>query len=246
MDASTVDKAAENARNLQLRAAEIQSKAHKAEVASILSRHPHAAGDVKFLHNQGLYSDGPVVAVPKSKLAAGLESREAKKKAARQEASMAEKANSERIPTKYWTVGSFSARLIGTRCLQTMDPMVFSTANLAAVKRSWSRDAVHPELLRLLEFPTGIPSTFRLTEKMRNWEKFEELLCKMYAEPRSRLMGKALPVDYSITGVFEYKAFSRSEFTLTLRAGANSFVSMTFEFPVMGQSTDANTVFVGW
>ena len=123
-----------------------------------MQRHPAAAGDVvQFLHNKGFTSEGPVATGPKSKWATGLEAREAKKKAARQEAVNFEKANSERIPTKYWTVGSLSARLIETRCLQTMDPMVFLVANMSAVKRSWSKEMVHAELLRLLEFLTGIP-----------------------------------------------------------------------------------------
>ena len=245
MEGSGVGKAAENARNLQLRAQEVQSKAHRAEVTSILQKHPMAAGDVvQFLHNKGMYSEGPASSGPKSKWQSGLETREARKRAARAEASLAASVNAEKIPTKYWTVGSLSVRLLETRCLQLVDPMVFSNGNLTNIKKSWAKDTIHAELVRLVEFLTGIPASFKLTEKYRKWQNFEDLLTKMYGERRWRLTGKALPVNFCAAGVFEIRAANEKDFTLTLRTGMNSLISMQFSFPVMQQQANATLVFI--
>ena len=220
MEGSVVDKAAENARNLQLRAAEVQSKARRAEVTSILQKHPMAAGDVvQFLRNKGFYSEGPPTSGPKSKWQAGLETLEARKRAARAEAAEAAAANAEKIPTKYWTISSLSVRLLETRCLQTMDAMVFSHGSLTNIKRAWAKDQIHAELVRLLEFLTGIPGTFRLS-------------------------GRALPIDYGSCGVFELRAASVTEFSFTLRTGANAIICMQLAFPFMDQHGDATKMYV--
>ena len=170
MAGHTDDKAAANARNLQLRAAEVQSRAHRAEVSSILHKHPCAAADtVQFLHNKGFFAEGPSSEMPKSKWAMGLENREAKKRAARADAAKETAINADRIPTKYWTLGALSTRLLESKCLQKMDPMVFSNPNLVAMKRSWDKDTVRGELLKLIEYLSGMAAGTKLTEKLRNW-----------------------------------------------------------------------------
>ena len=214
-------KAAANARNLQLRASEVQSRAHRAEVTSILSKHPCAAADtVQFLHNKGFYADGPAADMPKSKWAVGLENREAKKRTARAEAAKEAAASADRIPTKYWTLGALSVRLLETRCLQKMDPMVFSNANLVSLKRSWEKDLVQTELLKLIEFLTGMSASFKLTEKLRDWRVFEQLLLKLHGDRCWKLSARSLPhVEEEFRG--SNASFVRSlEHQLLLSTGA--------------------------
>ena len=236
MSSAAEGKAAANAKNLQLRATEIQNRANKAEVASILQKHPCAAADtVQYLHNKGYYAEGPSMELPKSKWAVGLENREKKKKAARAEAAREAALQADRIPTKYWMLGALSAKLLESKVLQKIDPMVFSNPNLVALKKSWEKEAAHSEMLMLIEFLTGMGASMKLTEKLRDWATFTELMQKLHAPRCWRLSSRSLPINYDLHGIFQVEALSDSAFRLSMRTGPHTVVMQKFSWPLLQQ-----------
>lgn len=201
--------AAEQAANYQRRARELCLKAERKELDQLLNKHPHlATALLQEAKNLGYSMKDEVFQgeTPSLMRAATL----AKQKSAKAPSPLALEdihaggpgQAQDTVPTKYWTMGSLSVQLLSKRILATMEPVALSMANLRSMSLRGNGDHGKAELMKIIEFMTGLSPDTPLTGELRNWTNLEGMMVQKNIGHGRRARDMKLPPDWKEAGAF--------------------------------------------
>eukprot|EP00971_Amphidinium_carterae_P253979 5042064-Amphidinium_carterae.1 len=128
--------------------------------------------------------------------------------------------------------------------LQAADPLLFSSSNVLAFKRQVGKGRETIEIKKLIEFITGLPSSFKLTGRFRKWSNVKSYVSQLYVERQFCMTGLRLPIDYKQNGVYKLEACSEQIFEVSIQTGVASTKKLKFTFPLAGQSCNAFELYV--
>ena len=174
--------AAEEVKNLHLRAAEKSQASGKKLVKDCMQAFPYIIGELVLkcealgvVHtdekgNKVLVASRIQDAMPKSFQAqAALKRKErSREKAAAaalgrvDEPSDEDATDDDKIPSKYWTLGGLSTQLLATKVLSVLEPVSCSPGNLKAITKRGQAEDNHTHHMRLAEYASGAPPEFRI------------------------------------------------------------------------------------
>jgi hypothetical protein len=201
--------AAEQAANYQRRARELSLKAERKELDQLLGKHPHlVTALLQEAKNLGytMQSDMLHGETPSLIRAATL-AKQRDAKASSQlaiedvNASGSEQAE-DTVPTKYWTLSSLSVQLLSKKILASMEPVALSMANLRSMSLRGNGDHGKAELMKIIEFMTGLSADTPLTGELRKWSTLVAMVVEKNTGNARRARDMKLPPDWKEVGVF--------------------------------------------
>lgn len=105
------------------------------------------------------------------------------------------------LPGSYWTVGQLSVLWL-KEILGWLEPASLNAFALRALVPQGKREVPKEDLLRLLEFSTGLGADTGLQGDMRNISSLRASVKELYATLGRRLRDCRLPVDWATGGLF--------------------------------------------
>lgn len=206
---------AEQAANYHRRARELQLKAEKKQLELLLAKAPHLAG-VLLQHARDLgYSTENMGALPMvvsespSIQKASRMERVDKMKANQAEESAAGGGDSlvacpvsEIVPSKYWTLGTLSVAMLTKNLLCVMEPVALSVANIRSMSLRGQGEHGKTELLKILEFCTGLHPDTPINGNLRKWCELQKLVKDLNDRYGRRAREVTLPPCWDSHGVY--------------------------------------------
>jgi hypothetical protein len=203
----------EQAANYQRRARELSLKADRKQLEQLLAKHPHLASPLlQEAKNLGYCvdddaSEGFNGEIPSLQVAARREVVAAKraKTAVSDDGGTdggADSAQPATIPTKYWTMGSLSVALLCKNVLSEMEPVALSQANLRSMYVRGKGEHGKHELLKIVEFATGLHADTPLVGNLREWKVLRDTVLERNATLGRRAMDLQLPPDWKAAGTY--------------------------------------------
>ena len=161
-------------------------KAQVKELASITKANPAAAGVcLKHLEVLGLRTiDAMAPRTAPSRFKEAMKARDERLKQERvaPHPSLSEEQTAlpaeSLVPTKYWMLSSLSVNLLMERVLSKLEPRTLSAANLRAGLKNLKTDK-QSILVQIVEKLTGVPGSFSLRGRFREWETLTRYLCAL-------------------------------------------------------------------
>ena len=108
----------------------------------------------------------------------------------------------DKIPTKYWTLGSMSSSLIGQGLLSPADPVTLDRNNLKSINIRGTSEQSHTWHIEIAVFISKMKPDFKLAGKYRSWTALSELFCEAVALTGRRSRDLALPPDWPRHGIW--------------------------------------------
>mmetsp|Transcript_63244 Transcript_63244/g.150848 ORF Transcript_63244/g.150848 Transcript_63244/m.150848 type:complete len:313 (-) Transcript_63244:255-1193(-) len=179
---------------------------------AILRRHVIARNPVlRYMVRAGWTETSEPAVITKSKATIGKEKSAAtrKEKAAQNQA---ERQSTDRIPTKYSTLGMMSYSLLSERVLPSLDFISYSQANIAAqFKKGDGAEMKKEKCLEIIEYLTGKPASLPLKGENANWEGLYTTL-REAAAVRGRMESPLrMPVDWAVCGLYRILRVTRDD-----------------------------------
>jgi len=213
--ARTVQAMRQDSANLSRRAAETRRAIALRNVHMILKANPWAAEETeRFLNDLGLEVEGDQCAskggeFQPSRFTMSVQKRDEDRKRKQQEQTEAmldehEGASIEDfVPTKYYKLGQLSYSLLTTKVMPTLEPSAYSTQNLKS-RLAGSVADKQANLLRRVEYDTGLGPDFSLSGKLRIWQVLLDFMvsCRDARNRRGRDLDWASQYDGD-AGVFK-------------------------------------------
>eukprot|EP00971_Amphidinium_carterae_P138298 2740220-Amphidinium_carterae.1 len=196
----------EQSKNASVVAQERTAAQQRRDLMKILKRHEAAVGPALLhLRNLGYSAESEVAAVPKShaRLAREANLEKANQVKAEESLLLQSEGGKDLIGPKHGVLGALTAKQLQERVLPALNSSILSAANMCqAMKSVKPRDRLQL-LLRHVEYFTGLPASFPLTDECARWPGLLKRL-KMESERRSRLSARtSIPVDFDTRGLFD-------------------------------------------
>lgn len=202
----------EAAANLQRRAQEIRLKAAQNTVQQLLKKFPDSALAVlDHLRSLGIDENTPAssAVAPPSKFTEAIRARDQKRAASLRAmhpslsaADDLEIPREDLIPTKYWTLGALSVKLISSELLSVLEPGVFSTSNVRSMSLKLKDLGTKEILKQLVTHATGLEDDFPLSGRFRQWSVLAAHMQELNLSRGRRCQDMNLPPTYPRDGIF--------------------------------------------